>query len=109
MGKSRDIPHIKRHIDAQPSVAGLSLGIPGSGEVVALRGTGQETMDTPVYEIDLLVTFAGGEPYKVTHRLMIDSASLGNWRTGTIHPVRVSATDPSQVMIVEEPRSAVDA
>ena len=66
-------------------------------------------MDTPVYEIDLMVTVAGREPYKVTHRHMIASASLGDWRMGTIHPVRVSTTDPSQVMIGQEPRSAVDA
>ena len=105
MGKLRDITHIKRRAGAQPSTVGIS----GSGEVVALRGTGQETMDTPVYEIDLMVTVAGGEPYKVTHRHMIDSSSLGDWKLGTIHPVRVSTTDPSQVMIGEEPRSAVDA
>jgi hypothetical protein len=81
------------------NMAALSQGIAGSGEVVATRGTGEETMGTPVYDVDLMVTVTGREPYQVTHRQMIAPASLGNWRTGTIYPVRVSPTDPSQVMI----------
>ena len=106
MGKLKDITRIKRRTDAQPDMAGLSQGVSGSGEVLALRGTGQETMDTPVYEVDLMVTVADREPYMVTHRHTIASASLGDWKMGTIHSVRVSTTDPSQVTIGPEPRSA---
>jgi hypothetical protein len=85
--------------DPLANMMALSQGIQGSGEVVATRGTGEETMGTPVYDVDLVVTVTGREPYQVTHRQMIAAAALGNWKTGTIYPVRVSPTDPSQVMI----------
>lgn len=85
--------------DPMANMTALSQGILGSGEVVATRGTGEETMGTPVYDVDLVVTVTGREPYLVTHRQMIAPVALGNWKAGTIYPVRVSPTDPSQVMI----------
>jgi hypothetical protein len=88
--------------DAIANRAWLSQEMAGSGEIIALRGTGQETMGTPVYEIDLMITVPDREPFQVTHRQMIDSAALGSWRIGTVYPVRVSSSDPSQVLVMSE-------
>jgi hypothetical protein len=76
-----------------------STGLQGSATVESLADTGTFINNSPVMDIEMMVTVPGKEPYKVTHRQLVSHAALGNFQPGKTFSVRVDQNDPSKLVI----------
>ena len=72
---------------------------PGSATVTAISDTGTRINESPVVELDLMVTVAGREPYPVKHRQLIAHSALANFQPGKTFSVRVDQNDPTKLII----------
>jgi hypothetical protein len=76
-----------------------STGLQGSATVESLHDTGTFINNSPVMDIEMMVTVPGKEPYKVTHRQLVSHAALGNFQPGKTFSVRVDQNDPQKLVI----------
>jgi hypothetical protein len=72
---------------------------PGSATVTAIQDTGTRINESPVVELDLMVTVAGREPYAVKHRQVISPVVMANFQPGSTITVRVDPADQSKIII----------
>ncbi len=79
--------------------AAYNAAQPGNAQVTAIQDTGTRINESPVVELDLMVTVAGREPYPVKHRQVISPVVMANFQPGSTFPVRVDPQDPSKVII----------
>ena len=72
---------------------------PGSATVTAIQDTGTRINESPVVELDLMVTVEGREPYPVKHRQVISPVVMANFQPGSVITVRVDPADQSKIII----------
>jgi hypothetical protein len=86
---------------ADPSAFGAAYasGLQGSATVNAIDDTGIVMNDAPVCELDLTVTVAGREPYRVKHRQLLAHSALARFQPGSTFSVRVDQNDPTKLVI----------
>jgi hypothetical protein len=81
------------------NMATMTQGLQASATVQAIRDTGTLINNSPVVELDLLVTVPGQEPYPVKHRQLISPVVMANFQPGATFGVRVDQSDPSKLII----------
>lgn len=81
------------------NAAAYSQTTPGSAQVTAIADTGTRINESPVVELDLMVTVAGKEPYPVKHRQVISPVVMANFQPGSTISVRVDPQDQSKIII----------
>ena len=81
------------------NAAAYSQTTPGSATVTAIQDTGTRINESPVVELDLMVTVAGREPYPVKHRQVISPVVMANFQPGSVITVRVDPADQSKIII----------
>ena len=81
------------------NAAAYSQSTPGSATVTAISDTGTRINESPVVELDLMVTVAGREPYPVKHRQVISPVVMAGFQPGSTLTVRVDPADPSKIII----------
>ena len=67
--------------------------------MTAVADTGTRINESPVVELDLMVTVAGREPYPVKHRQVISPVVMANFQPGSVITVRVDPADQSKIII----------
>lgn len=72
---------------------------PGSATVTAVQDTGTRINESPVVELDLMVTVPGRDPYPVKHRQVISPVVMANFQPGSVITVRVDPADQSKLII----------
>jgi len=81
------------------NAAAYSQTTPGSATVTAIADTGTRINESPVVELDLMVTEAGREPYPVKHRQVISPVVMANFQPGSVITVRVDPADQSKIIL----------
>ncbi len=77
----------------------LANGIAGTGVIKELRDTGMQVNYQPQFDIDLVVTIEGREPYDATIRQVVAMSVLPQFQPGAVMPVHVDPADTSSLMI----------
>jgi hypothetical protein len=86
-------------IDAQEALRLLQVGRRGHAMVMSVRGTGVSVDDNPETELELCVSLAGTDPYKVIHRQVISRIAIGSLCAGSKVPIRVDPQNPLKVLV----------
>ena len=67
--------------------------------MTAIADTGTRINESPVVELDLMVTVPGREPYPVKHRQVISPVVMAGFQPGSVITVRVDPADQSKIII----------
>lgn len=74
-------------------------GIDATASITGVRNTGSVVNFSPVLELDLLVMVPGRPPVPVTRRELVPQHLLAKAQVGAQLAVRVSASDPTAMVI----------
>jgi hypothetical protein len=77
----------------------LANGIAGTATITQLRDTGMQVNYQPQFDIDLMVTIEGRDPYQATVRQVVAMSVLPQFQPGATMPVHVDPADSSSLMI----------
>ncbi|WP_394940664.1 hypothetical protein [Psychromicrobium sp. YIM B11713] len=95
-------PAVNHGISAANPFAAMTLYagmLQGSGTVLALHRTSQDLLGSPIYTVELELSFPGQPNYRASYQTMIAEAALHNWKVGAKLPFRVSPDDPNALML----------
>ena len=81
----------------------LSAGAPATAFIRGHADTGERAAGNPIWILEVDVSPADGEPYRVRHREIVSAAAIGAYRDRSSIPCRIDRADPGRIAFGDRP------
>ena len=81
----------------------LSVGAAATAYIRGHADTGERAAGNPIWVLEVDVTPADGEPYRVRHREIVSAAAMGAYYAGSSIPCRIDRADPGRIAFGDRP------